>query len=108
VARSEVNVKGPGYADVADLLIELGREWGGLFRFRVEADRDRRGVPNLFVVLERSPAFGHNASDKPTRVWSSYPCEANTTFAGLLFRLCYDLGEKLHKRKIEREAQTAF
>jgi hypothetical protein len=99
---------GPGFADVADLLIELSRTWGGLHRFRVAADRDRRGVPCLFVVLEHTPSFSGGGDAGTVRVWSSWPCAANQTFAGMLFRLCYELNEKLDKRRIAREAQTAL
>lgn len=99
---------GPGFADVADCLMELSRTWGGLHRFRVAADRDRRGSPNLFVVLEHTPAFGNGSNVGTVRVWSAFPCAANVTFAGMLFRLCYELGEKLERRKVERESQTSF
>jgi hypothetical protein len=102
------NSPGPGFADVADFLIELSRKWGGLHRFRVSADRDRRGVPNVFVVLEHSPAFSRGDDAGTVRVWSSWPCQSNSTFAGLLFRLCFELDEKLDKRRLVREAQTAF
>lgn len=99
---------GPGFADVADFLIELGRTWGGLHRFRVAADRDRRGLPCLFVVLEHSPAFGRDGDGPNVRAWSNWPSASNQTFAGMLFRLCFELNEKLERRKVEREAQTAF
>jgi hypothetical protein len=102
------NSRGPGFTDVADFLIELSRKWGGLHRFRISADRDRRGVPNVFVVLEHSPAFSRDGDGCAVRVWSSWPCKGNNTFSGLLFRLCFELDEKLDKRRIEREAQTAF
>jgi len=108
VSKISNNSAGPGFADVADFLIELSREWGGLFRFRVEADRDKRGIPNVFVVLERTPAFGSSGTDKPVRVWSSFPCAANATFAGMLYRLCNELDAKLTRRKVERELQTVF
>lgn len=108
MAKISNKTAGPGFADVADCLIELGRTWGGLHRFKVSADRDRRGLPNLFVVLEHSPAFHDHAGGSTVRVWSSFPCAANSTFAGMLFRLCYELGEKLERRKVEREVQTAF
>lgn len=99
---------GPGFQDVADFLIELSRTWGGLHRFRVAADRDRRGLPVLFVVLEHTPAFG-GADDRGTvRSWSNFPCKGNVTFAGLLYRLCFELNEKLEVRRIDREAQTSF
>lgn len=99
---------GPGFADVADCLIELSRTWGGLHRFRMAADRDRRGIPCLFVVLEHTGAFGGDTAEGTVRVWSNWPCAGNSTFAGMLFRLCYELGEKLERRKVEREAQTGF
>lgn len=106
--ESATNSAGPGFVDVADVLIELSRTWGGLHRFRVSADRDRRGVPNLFVVLEHSTAFSSGDNRGLVRVWSSWPCTQNQTFAGMLFRLCYELGEKLERRKVGREAQTAL
>ncbi len=99
---------GPGFADVADFLIELSRTWGGLHRFRVAADRDRRGVPNLFVVLEHTPAYGDDDDRKAVRVWSAYPCPGNNTFAGMLFRLCFELNEKLNARRLARERQTGL
>lgn len=100
--------RGPGFADVADFLIELSRKWGGLHRFRVAADRDRRGIPCLFVVLEHSPAFGNGDNEGTVRSWSSWPCKANSTFSGMLFRLCFELDEKLEKRRLERGTQTGF
>jgi len=99
---------GPGYADVADFLIELSRTWGGLHRFRISADRDRRGVPCLFIVLEHTPAFGGGSDAGTVRSWSAWPSSSNQTFSGLLFRLCFELNEKLDRRRIEREAQTGF
>lgn len=106
--QRQLNAPGPGFADVADFLIELGRTWGGLHRFRVAADRDKRGLPCLFVVLEHSPGVGKGGDGPTVRAWSNFPCAGNNTFAGLLFRLCYELNEKLDRRRIERERQTAF
>jgi len=108
MARSGTNPNGPGYTDVADFLIELSGTWGGLHRFRVAADRDRRGVPCLFVVLEHSPVNGKDCNDKACRAWSQWPCASNSTFAAMLFRLCFELNEKLERRKVTREAQTFF
>src|SRR6266508_706314 len=108
VDKSQTSLQGPSFCDVSDCLIELCRTWGGLHRFRVAADRDRRGVPNLFVVLEHSPAFGRGDDQGLVRVWSSWPCASNKTFAGLLFRLCYELDSKLTARRIEEEVQAAF
>lgn len=99
---------GPGYSDVADYLIELTREWGGAHTFTITADRDRRGVPNLFVVLKRKPWTGDVGGSHTTRVWSSWPCKANITFSGMLFRLCHEIDAKHHAAKLEREQQTFF
>jgi len=98
----------PGYADVADYLIELSHEFGGLHSYTICADRDRRGVANLFVVLKHSAAFRRDRDDQDTRVWSSWPCPSNNTFSAMLFRLCFELDAKLTARKLEREQQTAF
>jgi hypothetical protein len=106
--QKQTNGAGPSFADVADFLIELSREWGGLHRFRVAADRDRRGLPCLFIVLEHSGAFSGRGDGPIVRAWSNWPCKDNQTFAGMLFRLCFELNEKLERRRIEREAQTAF
>lgn len=98
----------PGYSDVADYLIELTRTWGGTHTFTVAADRDKRGIPNLFVVLKRKPWTGDVGGGNTTRVWSSWPCKANVTFSGMLFRLCYEIDGKLEQRRLEREQQTSF
>lgn len=99
---------GPGYADVADYLVQLTREWGGRFTYTLSVDRGRRGDPNLFVVLVRKPWTGDAHDKHDTRVWSSWPCRDNVTFSGLLFRLCYELEQKLERARLEREQQTGF
>jgi|ERR1043165_3800664 hypothetical protein len=99
---------GPGVSDVADFLIELSREWGGLHNVIVSADRDRKGRPRMFLVLRHRPAFAQDVSDKEVRTWTAFPCPENRTLCGAMYRLCFEINEKLHKRKIEREAQTMF
>jgi len=101
-------VNGPGYSDVADFLIELTRTWGGSHTFTITPDRDRRGLPNLYVVLKHRPWSDSSKSGASIRAWSSWPCGGNVTFSGLLFRLCFELNEKLERRKLDREKQTAF
>jgi len=99
---------GPGYSEVADYLMELSRTWNGLHTFTVGADRDRRGIPCLFVVLKHSPNVRDSGGKGEVRTWSNWPCSANRTFASLMFRLCFELDAKLGRQKIERESQTAF
>jgi len=99
---------GPGYQDVSEYLIQLSREWGGTFKFGVSADRDRRGVARLFVVLERRPAFADDGSGGTQRAWDPYPNNSSGTFAGTLFRLCFELESKLDRGRKERERQTSF
>jgi len=109
VATSSIGSgNGPGVSDVADFLIELSREWGGLHSIILTADRDRKGRPRLFMVLRRKPSFSGNTDGKEVRVWTAFPCPENRTLCGAMYRLCHEINEKLHKRKIEREAQTAF
>ena len=99
---------GPGVIDVADFVIELAREWGGLFSFTVTADRGRTGVPRLFIVLKRSPAFAGDNSDYTVRVWTTFPCKGNSTICGAMYRLCYEINEKLERGRLERETQKGF
>jgi hypothetical protein len=101
-------VNQPGYIDVADFLIELSREWGGLFRFTVTADRGRRGIPCLFVVLKREPSQCGTDDRQTVRTWANYPNNSNSSLAATMYRLCFEMGEKLDRRRREREAQTAL
>lgn len=108
MAAKPGSANGPGYADVADYLMELTGTWGGSFSFSLAADRDRRGTPNLFVVLKRKPWTGDQSGRACCRVWSSWPCKGNVTFCGLLFRLCHEIDQKLSDLKVEREQQAGF
>lgn len=99
---------GPGVSDVADYLMELSREWGGLHSFVVTADRDKSGRPRMFLVLRHRPAYAGNDGDKELRTWTPFPCKDNKTLCGAMYRLCFELNEKLHRRRLEREAQTSF
>lgn len=99
---------GPGFADVSDFLMQLTATYGGSNTFTLTADRDRRGVPNLFVVLKHKPWTDKDTLVKELRVWSPWPCLGHQTFSGMLFKLCFEMEHKLEKRKQEREAQTSF
>jgi len=108
MGKSGFNGLGPGYADVADTLISISREYGGLHEFTITADRNSRGDSCLFVVLKHRDAFSVDGERNTVRAWSRWPCAANSTFSGLLFRLCFELSEKLERRKVTREVQTGF
>lgn len=102
------SVNQPGYSDVADFLVELTRTWGGGFSYAIRPDRDRRGDPRLCVLLERKPWTGNGDDRSVLRVWDVWPTNGHLTFAGLLFKLCYQIDSKLEQRAREREAQTSF
>jgi len=108
MGKSGFNGLGPGYADVADWLIETSREFGGLHEFTITADRNSRGDACLFVVCKHRDAFSIDGERNTVRTWSRWPCNANSTFSGMLLRLCHELREKLERRKVTREAQTGF
>jgi len=102
------NSRGPGYADVAEALIEVSRVWGGQFKFLVTADRDRKGAARLFLVLERQRVDTTDGTRGSTRVWTPYPTANFRTFAAALHSLCYELDKRLDRARIERESQTSF
>ena len=95
--------------DVAEYLQDLTRRWGGYFSYYGTFDVNRSGQVRLSFVLERrehvvlSQCVAH-----PRRVWGYFPCDSSRTITGLLFRLCYELDEKLAEAEQLAQSELPF
>jgi len=95
---------GISYRDVADLLRQIGKEHGGRASFVLSLPvRSDHGVA-LEVRCRLSRRAGPDSSwVDSSGVSGRWPSGGSATFAGLLFKLAYDLLGKLDQEVAEAE-----
>lgn len=102
--RSDQSQSGLSFRDVADLWRRVGKEHGG----RVHCELHLPVRSDSGVVLEVRVAIKRSVGG--TAQWldcggvsGRWPSGASSTFAGLLFRLGYELGAKLEEESAAAE-----
>ena len=98
---------GISFRDVADLARRVGKEGNGRVHFELHLPvREGHGV-----VMEVRAAIKRRSERSGEwldvgGVSGRWPSGASSTFAGLLFRLAYELGAKLDEEQAEAERAT--
>lgn len=93
---------GISYRDVADLFRRVGKEHGGRLHCELHLPmRSGSGVVFEVRVVIKRPAGGNALWIDNGGASGRWPSGGSSTFAGLLFRLAYELDGKLTE---EREA----
>lgn len=84
------------FRDVADLARQISKEHNGRVHFEIHLPvRSGNGVVLEVRAAIKRPAGGNGAWVDSCGVGGRWPSGASATFAGLLFRLAYELGSKL-------------
>lgn len=99
---------GISFRDVADLGRQVGKEHGGRVHFEIHLPvRSGNGVVLEVRAAIKRPAGGVGAWVDSGGVSGRWPSGASATFAGLLFRLVYELGAKLDEEVAAAERAAA-
>ena len=106
---TEANERGISFRDVAAYLKELTGRYGGYFSFTISFDVSREAGLRLSIVLERRDHVVLSmCNNHPKKQWEYWPNTKSSTFAGLMFRMCYELDERLGTDDRVAQAKMPF